>query len=101
MAKGSGIMKDMKCSEELQAVVKEKKMSRGKVVQKLWKYIKRHDLQDPDNKRVVKCDKKLAAIFKKVIAKKRKIKMRGNVIKVPAGSIFMTEIGGGLKKHLS
>ena len=94
-------MKEMKCSKELQAVVKEKKMGRGKVVQAIWKYIKKHDLQSSKDKRIVKCDDKLSAIFDRTIRKDRQLKMRGQVIKVPAGRIFMTEMGKALSKHLS
>lgn len=101
MAKGSGIMKELKCSDELQAVIKLKKSSRGNTVKQLWKYIKKHDLQSSKDKRIVKCDDKLQALFSKAIKKDRTIESRGNKIKVPAGRIFMTEMGGALSKHLS
>jgi len=101
MPKGSGIMKEMTCSDELQAITKSKKMGRGKVVQSLWKYIKRKGLQSKEDKRIVICDDRLAAIFKRTIKEPRKLKMRGKVIKVPAGQIFMTEMGKGITKHLS
>jgi chromatin remodeling complex protein RSC6 len=101
MAKGSALKKEMKCSDELQAVVKEKKISRGQLMKSIWKYIKKHDLQNKESGRIVDCDDKLSALFAKTIKHKREIKMRGKKIKVPAGSIFMTEIGGALQKHLS
>lgn len=101
MAKGSALKKEMKASPELQVIVKDKKVSRGKMMQKIWKYVKKHKLQSKDDKRIVICDEKLAPIFKRVIAKKRKFKMRGKTIRVPAGQIFMTEMGGALSKHLS
>lgn len=101
MAKGSALKKEMKCSEELQAVVKEKKISRGQMMKSLWKYIKKHGLQSKDDKRIIICDEKLKPLFKKVIAKKRKFKMRGKTIRVPAGQIYMTEMGKPLSKHLS
>jgi len=101
MAKGSALKKEMKASEELQAVVKHRKISRGKMMQAIWKYVKKHKLQSKEDKRIVICDAKLAPIFKKVIAKKRKFKMRGKTIRVPKGQIFMTEMGGALSKHLS
>src|SRR5271157_2476254 len=99
--KGSGIMKDMRCSEELQEIVKEKKMSRGKVVKALWKYIKRKGLQNKKDKRIVECDDRLTAIFGKVSGKKRELVMRGKKIKLQAGQLFMTEMGKPLNKHLS
>jgi chromatin remodeling complex protein RSC6 len=99
--KASGVMKEMHASKELQAIVKEKKISRGAVMKALWKYIKRHKLQNKDSGRIVDCDDKLSALFAKTIKHKREIKMRGKKIKVPAGSIFMTEMGGALSEHLS
>src|SRR5947199_391856 len=38
-------------------------MSRPDVVKSLWKYIKKNDLQDPADKRYIKCDKNLRKIF--------------------------------------
>jgi len=101
MAKGSGIKKELKCSPELRAVVKEKRMARGKVMGAIWKYAKKHKLQSKDDGRIIECDDNLSAVFKKVIAKKRKIESRGNKIRVPKGSIFFTEIMKSLSKHLS
>jgi chromatin remodeling complex protein RSC6 len=101
MAKGKGLMKEMKCSPELRDVIKEKKISRGKMMKLLWKYIKKHRLQSKEDKRIIDCDDKLTALFKKAIAKKRKFKMRGKTIRVSAGSIYMTEMGKPLSKHLS
>ena len=65
MPKGSGITKEMKASEELQAIVKEKKISRGQMMKAIWKYIKKHDLQDKKDKRQINPDTKLAAVIGK------------------------------------
>lgn len=99
--KGSGITKEMNCSDELTAVLKTKKVSRGGMMKGLWKYIKKNDLQASNDKRIVKCDDKLSALFKKAIRKDRVLTMRGKKIKVPAGRIYMTEMGGALSEHLS
>jgi chromatin remodeling complex protein RSC6 len=32
-------------------------------MQKLWEYIKKHDLQDPQNKRMIRADANLRPIF--------------------------------------
>lgn len=40
-------------------------LSRPQVVKQLWVYIKKHELQDENNKRRVLCDEKLQAVFKK------------------------------------
>ena len=109
MAKGSALSKELKCSDELIAVVKEKKISRGAMMKVIWKYIKRKGLQGPDGSdgRVIKLDDRLEAVvcksskLKKAIKEKRKITMRGNTIKIPKGCIFFTELGGGLSKNLS
>jgi chromatin remodeling complex protein RSC6 len=99
----------MKCSDELQEVVKSKKISRGEMMKVVWKYIKKHDLKGVDggDGRIIKLDDKLEAVvsksskLKKAIKEKRKIEMRGNTIRIPKGCIFMTELAGGLSKNLS
>ncbi|KAG1146263.1 hypothetical protein G6F37_002421 [Rhizopus arrhizus] len=40
-----------------------KELSRPELVQKLWKYIKENDLQDPADRRFILCDVKLKKIF--------------------------------------
>lgn len=69
-------------SAELQAIVGEKELSRPEVVKKTWEYIKKHDLQDPKNKRKIVPDSKLG----KVIGK---------------DSIDMMKLAGLLGKHIS
>lgn len=59
----SPLMKPMKLSDELQAVVGEDSLPRGQVMKKVWKYIKDNDLQNPDNKRNIFADDKLRPIF--------------------------------------
>ena len=56
-------MKPMKISSELAAVIGEGPMPRSEVVKKLWVYIKKHDLQDPTNKRNILADEKLKEVF--------------------------------------
>lgn len=64
MAKeNSAFMKPMKLSSELEAVVGKGPMPRSEVVKGLWAYIKKHDLQDPKNKRNIKADDKLREVF--------------------------------------
>lgn len=59
----SAFMKPMTVSEELEAVVGKGPMPRSEVVKALWVYIKKHDLQDPKNKRDILADDKLKAVF--------------------------------------
>ena len=54
-----------KLSEELEAVVGKGPMARSQVVKKLWEYIKKHDLQNPKNKRNIIADEKLLPLFGK------------------------------------
>jgi chromatin remodeling complex protein RSC6 len=56
-------MKPMNLSEDLEAVIGKGPMSRGEVVKKLWEYIKKHDLQNPANKRNILADDKLKVLF--------------------------------------
>lgn len=58
-------MKPMTISSELAEVVGKGPMPRSEVVKKLWAYIKKHDLQNPKNKRNILADEKLKEIFGK------------------------------------
>jgi chromatin remodeling complex protein RSC6 len=53
----------MTLSADLQAVVGSGPMPRGEVVKKLWEYIKKHNLQNPSNKRNIMADDKLKPVF--------------------------------------
>ena len=57
------LLKPMNLSAELEAVTGKGPMSRGEVVKKLWEYIKKHDLQNPANKRNILADEKLKVLF--------------------------------------
>lgn len=64
MAKqNSAFMKPMGLSADLEAVVGKGPLPRSEVVKKLWEYIKKHDLQNPKNKRNILADDKLKAVF--------------------------------------
>lgn len=63
MPKGSGLTKTMKLSAELADVVGKKEASRAECIKQLWAYIKKHNLQDPENKQYFKPDKKMAKVF--------------------------------------
>lgn len=53
----------LKVSKALQAIVGEKEQTRGEITKKLWVYIKKHKLQDENNKRLIVPDAKMAAFF--------------------------------------
>ena len=57
------LMKPLDLSPELEEVVGKGPMSRGQVVKEIWVYIKKHDLQNPANKRNILADEKLKPIF--------------------------------------
>lgn len=59
----SAFMKPLKVSGELTAVVGNGPMPRSEVVKKLWVYIKKNNLQDPNNKRNINADANLKKVF--------------------------------------
>jgi chromatin remodeling complex protein RSC6 len=59
----SKFMAALKVSDELAAIVGKKSLPRTEVTKLLWAYIKKHDLQDPKNKRNIKPDAKLALVL--------------------------------------
>ncbi|MFM2054196.1 MAG: hypothetical protein RL456_2233 [Pseudomonadota bacterium] len=61
----AAFMKPMTPSKLLAAVVGKAPLPRTEVTKKVWEYIKKHNLQDPANKRMINADKKLKAIFGK------------------------------------
>jgi chromatin remodeling complex protein RSC6 len=59
----SAFMKPMTISSELAEVVGAGPMPRSEVTKNIWAYIKKHDLQDPKNKRNIVADDKLKKVF--------------------------------------
>jgi upstream activation factor subunit UAF30 len=60
--KPNALQKPLQPSKELAAVVGSGPLPRGEVVSKVWDYIKRQDLQNPENRReILADDKKLYA----------------------------------------
>ena len=57
------LLKPLALTADLEAVVGKGPMSRGEVVKKIWVYIKKHDLQNPENKREILADDKLKKVF--------------------------------------
>ncbi|OGH90163.1 MAG: hypothetical protein A2469_03955, partial [Candidatus Magasanikbacteria bacterium RIFOXYC2_FULL_40_16] len=57
------LMKPLKVSAELEAVIGAGPLPRGQVMKKLWEYIKEKDLQNPKNKRNIIADEKLKVVF--------------------------------------
>ena len=69
MAKGNNtggnnaLARPMKPSAELAAVTGSGNIARSEVVSKMWDYIKKNNLQNPQNKREILADDKLKPIF--------------------------------------
>jgi len=59
----AAFMKPMTPSPALGEVIGAKAMPRTEVTKKLWAYIKKNGLQDKKNKRMIKSDDKLKAVF--------------------------------------
>ena len=59
----SAFMKPLAVSAELAEVVGKGPMPRSEVVKAIWVYIKKHDLQNPQNKRNILADEKLKLVF--------------------------------------
>lgn len=67
----SALSKPLTVSADLAEVVGKGPMPRTEVVKKIWDYIKKHNLQNPKNKRNILADDKL----KKVFAGKKEVSM--------------------------
>ena len=63
MPKGSGLTKPLKLSSDLADIVGKKEASRAECIKELWAYLKKHNLQTPDNKQFFLPDKKMAKVF--------------------------------------
>ena len=78
----AAFMKPLKPSAALGAVIGANSLPRTQVIKKIWVYIKKHDLQNPKNRRNILADTKLKAVFGKK-------------------EVTMFELVGILNKHLS
>ncbi len=61
--KPNALQQPLQPSPELAAVVGSDKLARGEVVSKIWDYIKKNNLQNPENKREILADAKLKPVF--------------------------------------
>ncbi|MDC1175722.1 SWIB/MDM2 domain-containing protein, partial [Bacteriovoracaceae bacterium] len=78
----AAFMKPLTPSTALAAVIGGTAVPRTEAVKKIWAYIRKHDLQNPKNRRNILADDKLKAVFGKK-------------------EITMFELAGILGKHLS
>ncbi|KAF2474752.1 SWIB-domain-containing protein [Lindgomyces ingoldianus] len=59
-----GFHKPMTLSAPLSELLGETSLSRPQTVKKIWEYVKERDLQDPNDKRQIRCDEAMRAVFK-------------------------------------
>ena len=59
----AAFMKPLNPDAALAEVVGSKPLPRTQVAKKLWEYIKKHDLQDKKNRRMINADAKLSPVF--------------------------------------
>ena len=59
----AAFMKPMHPDAALGAVVGDKPMPRTEITKKLWQYIKKHNLQDKKNRRMINADEKMGKVF--------------------------------------
>ena len=60
-----GITAPVTPSPELADIIGKGDLPRSEAVSKIWAYVKKHDLQDPKDKRQINADAKLEKIFGK------------------------------------
>ncbi|XP_010271723.1 PREDICTED: uncharacterized protein LOC104607719 [Nelumbo nucifera] len=58
-----GITKPKPISPAMQALLGVQEIPRTQALKQIWAYIKQHNLQDPENKKIIMCDEKLKTIF--------------------------------------
>lgn len=56
--------KPMALSPALSELLGETQLSRPQTVKKIWEYVKARELQDPSDKRQIRCDDAMRAVFK-------------------------------------
>lgn len=61
--KNSAFMRPVQVSDALAEIIGQGPMPRTEVTKKLWDYIKKHKLQDSQNKRLINPDQKLSKVF--------------------------------------
>ncbi len=63
--KKNALSRPVTLSSELEDVIGKGPMTRAQVTSKVWEYIKKHNLQAEDDKRMIEADDKLAGVIGK------------------------------------
>lgn len=61
----AAFMAPLQVSDTLASVIGNKPLPRTEIVKKIWEYIKKNNLQDQKNKRMINADAKLKPVFGK------------------------------------
>ena len=61
--KQDGLQRPVQPSAELAEITGKNPLPRSEVVSKMWEYIKKNNLQNPENKREILADDKLEKVF--------------------------------------
>jgi upstream activation factor subunit UAF30 len=66
----NALSKPVQPDAALAAVVGKDPLSRTELTKKLWEYIRKHELQDPKEKRNIRADERLLPVFdgKKIVS---------------------------------
>lgn len=62
--RNTGFHKPLNLSPALSELLGETSLSRPQTTKKIWEYIKSRELQDPSDRRQIRCDEKMRAVFK-------------------------------------
>jgi upstream activation factor subunit UAF30 len=62
-AQRGGIAQEVKPDSQLAAVIGSGNVTRAELTKKIWDYIKKNNLQDAQNKRMINADAKLKPVF--------------------------------------
>lgn len=88
-----GFHKPMHLSEPLAALLDAQTLSRPQTVKKIWAYVKERDLQDPNDKRQIRCDEPMRAVFRQ-----ERVHMF-TMNKLLAGHLWPAEVGEEVVKE--
>ena len=60
---GAAFMKPVKPDDKLAAIIGSESLPRTEVTKKVWDYIRTHQLQNPENKTLIRADAQLREVF--------------------------------------
>jgi chromatin remodeling complex protein RSC6 len=59
----AAFMKPVQPDDQLGAIVGNEPISRTEITRRIWEYIRRNNLQDPENRTLIKADDQLKQVF--------------------------------------